>query len=142
MVSHPPEGEWAHVAPLRILSFDIECAGRKNTFPEASKDPIIQIAATLTIQGETQPRIRTIFNLRSCSNIVGAEIHCFELEDDLLMAWLDFIQRIDPDVIIGYNIMNFDFPYILDRAVALGLDRFPYLGRISGTKNCAPWAFY
>lgn len=28
-VSHPPEGEWAKVAPFRILSFDIECAGRK-----------------------------------------------------------------------------------------------------------------
>ena len=27
--SHSPEGQWADVAPLRILSFDIECAGRK-----------------------------------------------------------------------------------------------------------------
>ncbi|KAG0721763.1 DNA polymerase delta catalytic subunit [Chionoecetes opilio] len=26
---HEPEGEWARVAPFRILSFDIECAGRK-----------------------------------------------------------------------------------------------------------------
>ncbi len=29
LVSHAPEGQWADVAPLRILSFDIECAGRK-----------------------------------------------------------------------------------------------------------------
>ena len=29
LVSHPPEGEWSGIAPLRILSFDIECAGRK-----------------------------------------------------------------------------------------------------------------
>lgn len=29
LVSHAPEGEWAKVAPFRILSFDIECAGRK-----------------------------------------------------------------------------------------------------------------
>jgi DNA polymerase delta subunit 1 len=28
-ISHPAEGEWSKVAPLRILSFDIECAGRK-----------------------------------------------------------------------------------------------------------------
>ena len=27
--SHSPEGQWADVAPLRILGFDIECAGRK-----------------------------------------------------------------------------------------------------------------
>lgn len=32
--SHLCEGEWNKVAPLRILSFDIECAGRKGHFPE------------------------------------------------------------------------------------------------------------
>ncbi len=29
VVSHQPEGEWQKIAPLRILSYDIECAGRK-----------------------------------------------------------------------------------------------------------------
>lgn len=28
-ISHAAEGEWSKVAPFRILSFDIECAGRK-----------------------------------------------------------------------------------------------------------------
>lgn len=28
-ISHEPEGEWSKIAPMRILSFDIECAGRK-----------------------------------------------------------------------------------------------------------------
>lgn len=28
-ISHPAEGEWQRIAPLRVLSFDIECAGRK-----------------------------------------------------------------------------------------------------------------
>lgn len=28
-VSHVPEGEWSAMAPFRILSYDIECAGRK-----------------------------------------------------------------------------------------------------------------
>lgn len=50
-ISHPPEGEWAMIAPLRILSFDIECAGRKGIFPEASTDPVIQIANMVTRQG-------------------------------------------------------------------------------------------
>jgi DNA polymerase delta subunit 1 len=43
-VSHAPEGEWADVAPFTILSFDIECAGRKGIFPVPEKDPVIQIA--------------------------------------------------------------------------------------------------
>ncbi|CAG8721053.1 16526_t:CDS:2, partial [Acaulospora morrowiae] len=43
-ISHAPDGEWSKVAPVRILSFDIECAGRKGIFPEAKVDPVIQIA--------------------------------------------------------------------------------------------------
>ena len=33
IVSHPAEGEWQKIAPVRILSFDIECAARKGVFP-------------------------------------------------------------------------------------------------------------
>ena len=29
LISYPAEGEWQKIAPFRILSFDIECAGRK-----------------------------------------------------------------------------------------------------------------
>lgn len=29
VISHLAEGDWQGVAPFRILSFDIECAGRK-----------------------------------------------------------------------------------------------------------------
>lgn len=50
-ISHPPEGAWSKIAPLRVLSFDIECAGRKGIFPEASVDPVIQIANMVTRQG-------------------------------------------------------------------------------------------
>jgi DNA polymerase elongation subunit (family B) len=51
-ISHAPEGEWQKLAPLRILSFDIECAGRKGIFPEAQVDPVIQIANMVTRQGK------------------------------------------------------------------------------------------
>jgi DNA polymerase delta subunit 1 len=44
LVAHAPEGEWSDIAPFRILSFDIECAGRKGIFPEPDKDPVIQVA--------------------------------------------------------------------------------------------------
>jgi DNA polymerase delta subunit 1 len=35
----------------------------------------------------------------------------------------------DPDMIIGYNINNFDLPYLIDRAKTLKVARFPFLGR-------------
>ena len=60
LISHPAEGEWQKIAPLRILSFDIECAGRKGVFPEAEKDPVIQIANMVVTQGEKEPFIRCV----------------------------------------------------------------------------------
>ena len=30
-------------------------------------------------------------------------------------AWSDFVQEVDPDIITGYDIMNFDLPYLLNR---------------------------
>ena len=50
LLSHPAEGEWQKIAPLRVLSFDIECAGRKGIFPEAEKDRVIQIANMVVMQ--------------------------------------------------------------------------------------------
>ncbi|CAG7821425.1 unnamed protein product [Allacma fusca] len=53
LISHAPEDEWSKLAPFRILSFDIECAGRKGIFPEPDKDPVIQIANMVQRQGDT-----------------------------------------------------------------------------------------
>ena len=72
LISHAPEGDWSTVAPIRILSFDIECAGRKGIFPEPEKDPVIQIANMVVRQGEKEPFIRNVFTLDTCAQIVGS----------------------------------------------------------------------
>uniref|UniRef100_A0A8D3DPA5 DNA polymerase n=1 Tax=Scophthalmus maximus TaxID=52904 RepID=A0A8D3DPA5_SCOMX len=110
-ISHPAEGDWQRIAPLRVLSFDIECAGRKGIFPEADKDPVIQIASMVQRQGEKEPFIRTVFTLQSCASIIGSQILCFTQEKQLLQSWAEFLRTVDPDIITGYNIQNFDFPY-------------------------------
>ena len=47
---------------MRILSYDIECAGRKGIFPEAEHDPVIQIAAMVQRQGNIFEFLK-IFNV-------------------------------------------------------------------------------
>ncbi|KAI9256205.1 DNA polymerase family B-domain-containing protein [Sporodiniella umbellata] len=131
-ISHPAEGEWSGIAPLRVLSFDIECAGRKGIFPEASVDPVIQIASVVQAQGQKKPFIRNIFTLDTCAPIVGSQVLSFKNEKELLEKWSDFFRKVDPDVVIGYNTTNFDFPYLLERARHLGALKFPFLGRIKG----------
>ncbi|XP_071104876.1 DNA polymerase delta catalytic subunit-like [Haliotis cracherodii] len=129
-VSHATDGEWSKVAPFRILSFDIECAGRKGVFPEADKDPVIQIANMVIRQGERDPFIRNVYTLNTCAPVVGSEVLSFKTEKEMLEKWAAFVRDIDPDLITGYNIQNFDFPYLINRAAHLKVRDFTYLGRI------------
>ena len=138
IIAHSNDGEWAtKMAPLRILSFDIECAGRKGIFPDPKIDSVIQIANIVTRYGEPKPFIRNVFTLDTCSLIVNTQILEFGTEEKLLMAWRDFIEKVDPDVIIGYNIANFDLPYLLKRADSLKCTGFPYWCRLKGMKSRA-----
>lgn len=129
-IAYEPDGQWSTIAPLRVLSFDIECAGRKGIFPEPEHDPIIQIANYVIRQGETEPFIRAIFCLDTCLPIVDHEVHCFDDERKLLNAWADFIREVDPDIITGYNIQNFDLSYLIDRSKTLKASTFAFLGRM------------
>ena len=129
LIAHKPVGEWSKMAPLRILSFDIECAGRKGIFPEATHDSVIQIANIVTKYGDSKPFVRNVFCLDETSPIVATQILSYEREEDMLSAWRDFLEKVDPDVIIGYNIANFDFPYLLDRARHLKVNGFEYWSR-------------
>ncbi|KAF3939318.1 hypothetical protein ABW19_dt0202396 [Dactylella cylindrospora] len=135
LIAHQAEGDWSKMAPLRIMSFDIECAGRKGIFPDAKIDPVIQIASVVTRFGDTQPFIRNVFCLDTCSLIVNTQICEFAKEDQMLRQWTKFLQEVDPDVIIGYNISNFDFPYLLDRAATLKIKDFPYWTRMAGLES-------
>jgi DNA polymerase delta subunit 1 len=121
LVAHESVGRWMGIAPIRILSFDIECQGRKGHFPEAEKDPVIQIASIVSVQGESSPRLKTIHVLGTCTDIVGATVHSYDDERELLKAWAKFLVQTDFDVITGYNIQNFDLPYVFNRAKALGV---------------------
>ncbi|KAK0053461.1 DNA polymerase delta catalytic subunit [Biomphalaria pfeifferi] len=130
LISHQTEGEWSKVAPFRILSFDIECAGRKGIFPEPNKDPVIQIANMVVLQGESEPFIRNVFTLKSCAPVVGSQVLSYETETELLQKWASFFREVDPDIVTGYNIQNFDFPYLINRANHLKVKDFSFLGRI------------
>ncbi|KAG3256569.1 DNA polymerase delta catalytic subunit isoform X1 [Ictidomys tridecemlineatus] len=135
VVSHPPEGPWQRIAPLRVLSFDIECAGRKGIFPEPERDPVIQICSLGLRWGEPEPFLRLALTLRPCAPILGAKVQSYEQEEELLQAWSAFVRAVDPDVITGYNIQNFDLPYLISRAQTLKVQAFPFLGRVAGLRS-------
>ena len=52
--SLPCEGKYSKIAPLRILSFDIECSAEKGRFPQPKTDEVIQIANIVKIYGRAK----------------------------------------------------------------------------------------
>lgn len=129
---HEATGDYLVIAPFRILSIDIECQGRKGLFPEPELDPVIQIANHCVEYGNESgiPLSKTIFTLGSCSSIAGAVVHSFETEGEMLLGWLHYLKTIDPDILTGYNICNFDLCYLLNRAMTLKVsDAFYFWSR-------------
>ena len=94
----------ASIAPLRIMSFDIEVTTDGVRFPTACRDAVIQIANVVKCQGSEVPFVRNVFTLDTCAPIMGTQVFCFKTEKELLEAWRDFLLEVDPDIVTGYNI--------------------------------------
>ena len=140
------------IQKLVIASWDIECMSESGNFPQAIDpedkdltdnnklgDPIIQIGTVFSYYGESEPFYKNIITLGGCSKVKGledVEIQSFSNEKQVLLAWTKLIQKMDPDIITGWNINGFDFQYIYDRSRKLKiLDKFSELSRICGKKS-------
>ena len=100
-------------APLRFMSFDIECLPDQGEMPRAETSPVILISMAF------QPPYLGQKDLV----LVGKEIDCprpdtaaCRDEYDLISRFSSIIRDYDPDVLAGYNSNEFDFPYIQERA--------------------------
>ena len=99
--------------------------------PMVEGDKVIQIGTTIQKYGEKQPYLRHMITLNTCDKIEGCHVESYQNERDVLIAWAKFINKLDPDIITGYNIFGFDFAYMYHRAEELDcLDEFCILGRI------------
>ncbi len=52
-----------------------------------------------------------------------------------MQRWASFVRIVDPDIITGYNIQNFDLPYLIQRAQTLKVHDFPFLGRMKHLRS-------
>lgn len=111
------------VPPVIVMSFDIETySTNENRMPDATVkgDCIFQISCVVEKQdGTTMKYLLTLGNVKLSSKI--AEVMCFENETKLLLGFQEFLLRVNPHVIIGYNIFGFDIPYMVERSKMLGI---------------------
>lgn len=84
--------------PLKILAFDCEMLTALG-MPDYEKDPIIIISVKC---GDFE-------------EIIEGN------EREILLRFVELIRKLDPDIIVGYNQDNFDWPYIKRRAEKLSV---------------------
>ncbi|HIE31324.1 MAG TPA: DNA polymerase elongation subunit, partial [Methanosarcinales archaeon] len=99
-------------APLRYLAFDIECLVDVG-MPTPDRSPIIMISLAFrpAYTGETLVLV--------AKKVEGDGIESFDDETGMLNRFFEIVRDYDPDVILGYNSNEFDFPYITRRVEVL-----------------------
>ncbi|RPI00356.1 MAG: hypothetical protein EHM64_17210, partial [Ignavibacteriae bacterium] len=127
--------------PQLVASYDLEMYSASGLFPQASKDPIIQIgisyrwtddlltpvARTVYVNGTVDPSDEPETTFVSCVN-----------ESEMLLKFAKDIKTNNPDIMCGYNTFGFDDAYIEDRCKRLGilsemeLARCPTVGKEDG----------
>ena len=123
------------IAPFVVASFDIECNSSTGKFPDANVigDACFQIAITLCKFGSDEPYETTCLCYKNTS---GENVTSYETERELLLAFKDYVQEKDIDIMTGWNIFGFDLDYIYKRAAMnkCGMD-FYQLGKLKNTES-------
>jgi DNA polymerase delta subunit 1 len=138
-VAEPP----IPLAPLRVVSYDIEAVPYVNPstgeceFPDPGRDIISTIGVTsfdmvssvfvqdvFMLEVEGQPQCEQLPPLSDEARTdeydpSATRVHSFLDELAMLRAFAAYIREYDPEIITGYNVLNFDNVYLLKRIRAL-----------------------
>jgi DNA polymerase delta subunit 1 len=114
------------IAPLKIMSFDIECYSSTGAFPSADnlQDVVFQIGMTTAKFGSSEPLERKCLCVKRTE---ASDCESFATERDMLERFGEYLATVDPDVITGWNIFGFDLEYLYKRALKNGVE--PLWGR-------------
>jgi DNA polymerase I len=97
---------------LKFLSVDIEVIPSVEGIPDPKKDSIAIISFSFYPAYEGH---NTLVLAAKPFKKKNKDTEFFSSEKEMLQEFVKIIDIFDPDVILGYNINNFDFPYILER---------------------------
>ena len=108
-----------------IHTFDLEVDDRSG-FPEEGEEPIVCLTSHDSVREEyigwlyvapagdgASPEDLPEYS--SITEDAAIEIRAFEREEAMLDAYLSYIEETDPDVLTGWNVDDFDAPYLIDR---------------------------
>jgi len=99
-------------APMKHLAFDIECLPVDGAMPTPETSAVIMISVSFEPAHEGHESI--ILVLKQIEGM-DRDVEMFTDESKLLNRLFEIFQDYDPDIVAGYNINDFDVPYITDR---------------------------
>ncbi|WP_410508903.1 DNA-directed DNA polymerase [Methanosarcina hadiensis] len=117
------------IAPLRYLSFDIECLPLDGGMPSPDVSPIIMISFSFEPEYKGH---KTLILLAKPADGMNGDVWPCKDETEMLNRFFEIFCEYDPDIVAGYNHQDFDIPYITDRVKALsakGESISPVVGR-------------
>ena len=122
------------IAPFKIVSFDIETNSSTGKFPDplVEGDACFQIALTSKVYGSEEILEKVCLCYKETD---AQDVEWYGSEKDLLEAFQRTVQKMDPDVMTGYNIFGFDLEYLFKRAKMCKAHKFYNLGRIRGVPS-------
>ena len=104
--------------------------GLDKLFPKLKGDEVTFIGSTFLKYGEDKPYLNHCIAKGSCDKVDNSVIESYSTEKKVLLAWTDLMERENPDIVIGYNIMGFDWLFMYNRGEELGITkRFLKLSR-------------
>ncbi len=113
-IEHPEFfSQFPNTDDVKCLVFDIETTSPDGSFPFGEKYPIVAIGV-VTSTGER-------------------EVFVWDGESDEKVLWdfAKYLQKYDPDVVCGYNLVGYDIPQILHRVKHHHIPRDQYLSYLN-----------
>src|SRR5438093_5646153 len=105
-------------APLKFVSLDIEIVGEGIPDPRKNAIAIISLSFYPAYNGKN-----TMVLVSKPIKKFDHDVLSFASEKEMAEKFVEIFDGFDPDIVIGYNIENFDLPYINERLRILKVRR-------------------
>jgi DNA polymerase elongation subunit (family B) len=120
----------------RILAFDIETyAENHDQMPNRERDADVVYMVSCIYQEYQKPQTRKrygiVFGDCYIQNSNFCELYIVKSEEELIDVFIELIKILDPEIITGFNIFGFDWPYLNHRYLRSGIcSNWPVMGRM------------
>ncbi|MEM5879455.1 MAG: DNA polymerase domain-containing protein [Candidatus Aenigmatarchaeota archaeon] len=106
-------------APLKFMALDIEVVSEGSINPLENPIAIISMSFFPAFNGKNTLVLVARNNIKK----IDHDVLTFDNEKKMLEKFLEIIEKFNPDIILGYNINDFDLPYINERLAVNKLKR-------------------